>query len=86
MSAFGGDTSRVAMLIIGGIVSAIVGVLLLVFGRDKKSDKVRPARPAGQTRQSEDALDVQQFDDAKLTHIAESNGLYRPEIPEAPVF
>ena len=35
VSAFGGDTSRVAMLIIGGIIATIVGVLLLVFGRDR---------------------------------------------------
>ena len=83
VSAYGGDTSRVALLMIGGIVAAIVGVLLLVFGRDKESDEVRPARPAGQPRQSEDALDVQQFDDGKLAQIAESNDLYRPEVVEA---
>lgn len=83
VSAYGGSAPGVAMLIIGGIVAAIVGVLLLVFGRDKESDEVRPVRPAGQPRQSEDALDVQQFDDGKLAQIAESDGLYRPEVVEA---
>lgn len=83
VSAYGGSAPGVAMLIIGGIVAAIVGVLLLVFGRDKESDEVHHVRPAGQPRQSDDALDVQQFDDGKLTHIAASNGLYRPEVVEA---
>lgn len=35
VSAYGGSAPGVAMLIIGGIVAAIVGVLLLVFGRDR---------------------------------------------------
>ena len=83
VSAYGGSAPGVAMLIIGGIVAAIVGVLLLVFGRDKESDEVHPVRPAGQPRQSDDALDVQQFDDGKLAQIAESDGLYRPEVVEA---
>ncbi len=83
VSAFGGDTSRVALLMIGGIVASVAGVLLLVFGRDKESGEVRPVRPAGQPRQSEDALEVQQFDNGKLAQIAESSGLYRPDVVEA---
>lgn len=35
VSAFSGDTSRVALLMIGGIVASVAGVLLLVFGRDR---------------------------------------------------
>lgn len=83
VSTFGGDTSRVAFLMVGGIIASIIGVLLLVFGRDKESGKERPVRPAGQPRQSKDALEVQQFDDEKLTQITESSGLYRPEVVEA---
>ena len=83
VSAFGGDTSRVALLMIGGIVASVAGVLLLVFGRDQESGEVRPVRPAGQPWQSEDALEVQQFDNGKLAQIAESSGLYRPEVVEA---
>lgn len=83
VSTFGGDTSRVAFLMVGGIIASIVGVLLLVFGRDKESGEERPVRTAGQPRQSKDTLDVLQFDDEKLMQITESSGLYRPEIVEA---
>lgn len=82
-SAFGGDTSGVAFLIVGGILASTIGVLLLIFGRDEESGEERPIHPAGHPRQSKDTLDVLQFDDEKLTQITESSGLYRPEVVEA---
>ncbi len=83
VSTFGGDTSRVAFLMVGGIIASIVGVLLLVFGRDKESGEEPPVRPTGQPRQNQDASEIRQFDDEKLMQIAESSGLYRPEVVEA---
>lgn len=83
VSTFGGDTSRVAFLMVGGIITSIVGVLLLVFGRDKESGEERPVRPTGQPQQNQDASEIRQFDDEKLMQIAESSGLYRPEVVEA---
>lgn len=83
VSAFGGDTSRVGLLMIGGIIASVTGVLLMVFGRNEESGEEHPVRPVGQPQQNEDTLEVQQFDDEKLEQIAESCGLYRPEIVEA---
>lgn len=36
VSAFGGDTSRVGLLMIGGIIASVTGVLLMVFGRNEE--------------------------------------------------
>ena len=82
VSAFGGDTSRVAILMIGGIIASIVGLLLLILGRSKEaSNPTYSHLDAG--KQFEDSTDIQHFDDRKLTQIIDNPGLYRPDVVEA---
>lgn len=82
VSAFGGDTSRVAILMIGGIITSVVGLLLLILGRSKEASNPTYSHPdAG--KQFEESTDIQHFDDRKLTQIIDNPGLYRPDVVEA---
>lgn len=82
VSAFGGDTSRVAILMIGGIIASVVGLLLLILGRSKETSNPTYAHPdAG--KQFEDSTDIQHFGDRKLAQIIDNPDLYRPDVVEA---
>ena len=82
-SAFGGDTSRVVLLMAGGVIAAIAGLLLLIFGRRSERTEQNVTHVSAEQSSSNNSTDICLLDDSRLEDIMNNSASYRPEIVEA---
>lgn len=82
-STFGGDTSRVMILMASGFIAALAGLTLLIFGGAQNNKTPNNATTPVDWQNPADKMDMSRLNEQKLNDIVKNNGFYRPDVVEA---